>query len=140
MSFRSSLKLDSPIFSAEKRKAAGGRAVMKTAREFKESTRRKMVESNPTGRIYQKGRGVGFTRSHQASRRGERPAVDSGRLANSGKVKRISSVEAEVTIGENLPYTEKLAQTRKIVTKQDLKEAQTRLNQAAFGELRQLIK
>jgi hypothetical protein len=141
MTFKSSLKLDSPIFSTEKRKAAGGRAVMKTARAFKDSTRRKMVESNPSGRIYRKTSGVGFTRSHQASRRGERPAVESGNLARSGKVKRISPVETEVSIGENLPYTEKLVKSgRVIVSNQDLKEAQRELDQNALSELRGLIK
>jgi hypothetical protein len=138
MSFRSSLKLDSLIFSAEKRKAAGGRAVMKTAREFAKSVQDKMENSPHTGKTVTKAAGVGFSVRHQQSRRGQRPAPFTRNLLRSVKPKRINQVESVVEVGAE--YAEHLVNLgRVIVSKSDLRGGQKMLDANAKSELKQLI-
>src|SRR5689334_15715170 len=103
-------KSNAKIFNKSERNRIVGNVAMKTARDFKEQTRRKMVESKPTGKVYERGTGKGFTRSHRASRRGQRPAVDSGKLANRAlKSARTGDLSAKTFVDSNVAdYGEKL--------------------------------
>lgn len=134
--FKSSLKLDAKIFNKSARRAAFSSAVSRSARNFKESTRRKMVESVPAGRteLYAGGEGRGFTRGFRRSRRGQRPAVETTTLINALQMKRTGELSATVDIadkknprnGESAKdYAERLQtkMQRKIMVEEDIREA-----------------
>jgi hypothetical protein len=140
MAFKSSLKLDSPLFSAEKRKAAGGRAVYKSAREFAQSTQNKMETGAHTGKIVTKARGENFRVRHQQSRRGQRPAPFSKRLLLSVRAKRLSQTESTVEVGADYAEHLQFNLGRKIVTPGDLKEAKKNLDNNLVEEFRKLTK
>ena len=142
MSFKSTLNLKSNIFDKSQRQSAGGRAANVAAKKFRDDTRRKMVDSTPSGRIYRKSAGAGFTRSHRASKRGERPAVETGKLANRAtKSRRLSDTSAETYIDTTVaPYAEILVKRgRVIMSAGDRKEAQKDLNDEVNKELSKLI-
>lgn len=144
MTFKSALKLESPIFSAEKRRAAGGRACVKTARMHKDSIRKKMVFGKPSGRSYLRERGVGFGRRfHRASAPGERPAVYTGNLANRAvKQKRTGETSAVTFVDTSVaPYAEDLINIQRvIISAEDRQEAQRDLNRNVANEFRNLFK
>jgi hypothetical protein len=141
MSFKSELKGNFP--TGKQISAAGGRAAIKSAREFKVFIRRKMIESIPTGKPFSKKRGEGFTRSGRHSKRGERPAVVSGNLANRAiKVRKISENSAETFIDEQIsPQAERLQSKlgRKIMTDDDKKEAEKNFLLNAESEIKGLL-
>lgn len=91
-------KLDSQIFSSTRRRQAFSNFVSRQSKDFKNLTRRRMIEGTPSGRLYSRAAGAGFTRSHRASRRGQRPAVDTGTLAQAISDKRTGEFSAEVYI------------------------------------------
>lgn len=97
------VKLDSKIFSSRERRQALSSANTKTARVFAEATRRRMVESQPTGRIYEVGRnqGLGFSRRFRRSARGQRPAVDTTNLINAIRLQQFHWNVAEINIAPN---------------------------------------
>ena len=150
--FKSILKLDAKIFNKSARKSAFSSVVSKSARNFKESTRRKMVESAPSGRIerYLGGAGKGFTRGFRRSAKGQRPAVETSTLINAIDARKTGELSAVVDIkdvrnprnGESArDYAERLQtkMNRKIMTKQDVDEAdkdfQDRANKALISLL-----
>jgi hypothetical protein len=131
--------LDSKIFDTKSLRREISQAVLKSAKVFKEATRRRMVESRPTGRVYPKRTGGrGFSRAHRASRRGQRPAVDTTTLINALNATRTGEFEALVDIanrtnpenGENArDYAERLQNNmgRPIMDKDDARIAEIEL-------------
>lgn len=103
---------------------AASNVVSKSAKDFKTKTRRRMIDSIPSGRVY-KRRG-GF---HRSSARGERPAIDSGKLianiTDSRTAQFAAKVEAETDYAKYL-VSEKL--DRQIFTDQDISEAQLKFD------------
>lgn len=141
MTFRSTLKLDSKIFDGSARKSAGGRAAIKSAREFKVFIRRKMIESVPKGRTYRQRRGAGFTRERRSSAQGQYPAVQSGNLSNNSIIaKKTSEIDAVTEIDLNkAPYAEYLAKTRKIMPPEDIAEAEKNFVKNVTDELNKIL-
>lgn len=139
MSFKSSLKLDSDIWESAKRKAAGGRAMVSTARNIRNISRQKMVFGKPSGNIYERETGSGFTRLHRASRRGEFPAVFTGNLANRAiKFRRTSGTSAETYIDtEQAPYAKKLIkmQRRMFPDRREMEQEMNREMEKEFSKL-----
>lgn len=125
MSFKSSLKLTAPIFSKTKRRQAFSNVVRRAIKGFRRSLQEKMIAGPHTGKITTRGksRGGGFSRQHQASRVGERPAPDSNELINSitdemtGELSGLVRVEAEH--GEILQKSGRL-----VMTDDDRREAE----------------
>lgn len=121
------INLNSTIFKATERRQGFSNFVARQAKDFKNLTKRRILDGEKTGRRYRRRGGAGFTRSHQASAKGERPAVDSGRLLNSIDDKRISETSAEVFVGA--PYAVHLQEKldRPIMTEQDAAEAERKM-------------
>lgn len=139
MSFRTSVRLDSKIFKSAERRRALSVVVSKNARDFRESTKRKMRDSTPTGKVYERGgRGAGFRRSHRASARGERPAPDSGNLLRNVKSRDVSELHSVVEVDTN--YADILqAAGHEIVTAEDLTEARQKLSRDADIALKSIV-
>src|SRR5688572_22737395 len=78
---RSTITLTSPIFDKAKRQAVIQRIVVKNAKQFKRKTVERMEQGPQTGKLYAQRRGFNFRRSHRASARGQRPAVQTGKLS-----------------------------------------------------------
>jgi hypothetical protein len=144
------VKLDSKIFNKGVRNQIVSSAVGKSAKVFKEATRRRMVESTPAGKIEERGKkGAGFSRRFRRSKSGQRPAVDTGTLANDIQDVRVSDQTVIVEIGNKTnprngakakDYAERLQgkMNRKIMTAEDAKVAQAELNyrmNKVLGEL-----
>ena len=153
MPFKSKLTLKSKIFDPAERKKAFSSVVTRSARNFKESTRRKMVESQPAGRAerYLSGEGAGFSRGFRRSRRGQRPAVETTTLINAIQMTPTSELSAKVDIadkrnprnGESARvYAEKLqseAFGRKIMVEEDIKEAREDFDNRLNRTLKDLV-
>ena len=138
MSFKSILKLDSPIISAEKRKAAGGHAARNAARKFKNDLQQKMETGQHTGKTVTKARGGGFSVRHQQSKRGERPAPFTRTLKNSIRDKRVSETESVVKV--EAEYAERLIKLgRVIVSAKDRRDGQKDLDQEKTKEFAKLL-
>lgn len=73
------------------------RDVEATAQQARGEIMRRIMRGPKTGKVYKRG-GV----THQASAPGEAPASDTGRLANSVQIKRVSDKRA--TVGSRLAY------------------------------------
>lgn len=138
MSFKSQLKLDSPIFSRAARRAAVSRAIVRTAQKWGKDLGQKQLDSPHTGVVETVSRG-GFRQRHQRSRRGERPSPLSKRLMNSQRLRRVSETQVEVEI--TAPYAERLQKDldRVIVSDGDLKEGTDLLNQNIATEFSKLV-
>lgn len=97
------IKLESLIFDKQKRRSVISSAVTRTAKSFKESTRRRMVESKPAGRIQERGKGgKGFVRRFRRSAKGQRPAVETGTLINALSDKSTGEFSAEVFLADKI--------------------------------------
>lgn len=141
---QSTFKTDSRIWDANARKVAFGRVAVESARLMKDATRLRMVKSRPTGKVYEKKtRGSNFTRFHRASARGQRPAVDTGNLANKSlKSQRTGELSAEFFVDTNQArYAEKLQfeLMRQIVNNDDVRIANTEYNFRANKALVSLL-
>lgn len=146
MSFKSTLKLDSKLFSGEERKVLLGGIVRRLAKEFRRDLQQKMINGPHTGKITTRGkaRGAGFSRRHQASRRGERPAPDTNSLVNSIEDRPISELSAEVEVTK--PYLDSNGEEvlqgklgREIMTNQDVREVEILFNRRAYTALLELL-
>jgi hypothetical protein len=128
---RTVVKLDSLIFDKARREQALTAAVSKTTVQFAASTAEKMVEGPQTGILYGRRRGRDFTRSHRASAKGQRPAVDSGNLLHSIKHQMAGAFTGEVTtiVPGPFDYAAQLQDkmSRPIQSDEDAKEAETLL-------------
>ena len=133
------LNLDSPIFTLERLRGAANDALTRTAKEFKDATKQKMVRGPHTGRLYRRKRGQSFRRSHRASAPGQRPSPDTGKLLNSVSDKRVGELTHEVSA--NTPYAPILQDKldRPIMDEQDAREAEAILQQRYNEKVNQLI-
>ena len=92
---------DSAVFNRQKLRQAVASFIIRQTKDFKNLSKRRMIDSQASGRLHRRKNGVGFTRSHRASARGQRPAIDTGKLLNSindrriGDFSRIVSADAE---------------------------------------------
>jgi|GEM_PF-5296872 len=92
------IDLNSPIFNDVARRQAVSGFPRQQSRDFKNLTKRRIIESRAGGRLYKRKGGLGFTRSHRASASGQRPAIDTGTLLNAISDRRISEMSAEAYI------------------------------------------
>lgn len=132
MALKVQVNLTSGIFDSTKRQAALTRLVVKHAKQFKVSTVQKMEQGPQTGKLVSKRRGATFKRSHRPSRKGERPAKQTGKLAKGIQDKKLSVTSAEVVstaTERGFDYPEHLQSKmgRKIMTKEDAREAETKM-------------
>jgi len=142
MAFSSVLKLDSGIFNRSELKRAISRVIVQTAKEFKQSTKDTMTDSPHTGKKYTRRGGDGFTRTHQASRRGERPAPDSGNLQNAIIDRRTGEFSVSVEIDEEVAAYGDILQNkrqRKIMTEDDARIAEKVLLNRSNAAIRNLL-
>ena len=84
-------------------------AVGKTLDEFVDYIKEEQVKSSPAGKLYKRGSFSGRnkiggvrasgkgTKIHRASAKGQRPAIDSGKLNRSTRKKRLGAFKGEVT-------------------------------------------
>jgi hypothetical protein len=142
MSFKTTVRLDSKIFNSQERRRALSAVVSKNAKEFKNATKRRMIESSPGGKLYERTGGSSFTRSHRASRRGQRPAIDTGNLANKAlKSQKISEFQSAVYIDNKIASYGEILQfqmEREIITKKDIKEAQDRFTTGVAKTIKEI--
>lgn len=133
---KSEITFNAPIFDTTKLRDAGSRAVMIAARELRDRTKQNFLDGPQTGRLYARRGGEGFRRFHRASARGERPAVDTGRLLNSVEANRLGDTTAEVVA--SVPYASFLQDglDRPILSEQDEKQAEAELARIYEAELR----
>lgn len=99
--------------------------VSKSAKDFKNRTRIQMIEQTPTGTLYEKAaRGRGFTRSHRASRPGQRPQPDTLTLSSAIRDKRNAPFSSTVDIAHRInpengadahDYAERLVEMDRII-------------------------
>lgn len=142
MSFKATVKLGSKIFDRAELERTVARVVVQTAKEFKQSTKDTMADSPHTGKTYSRRSGTGFTRKHQASRRGERPAPDSGNLSNAIIDRRTGRFSVTVEIDESkAPYGDILQnkKLRKIMTEDDARIAEKVLLRRSNEAIRNLL-
>lgn len=145
MNARATAHLDSLIFDKATREQAIESFVGKQAKEFKAITKERIVEEQHTGSLYGRKRGEGFRRSHRASARGERPAIDTGRLLNSIEDKQLSPTQAEVAAtatsdsGWDYPWTLQNSLQRPIMSDDDAWGAEIKMKNDANELLRKLI-
>src|SRR5690606_13083646 len=131
---RVSNKFTSKIFNITERRQSLSSFVGREAKDFKNLTKRRQIESQPAGRLYRRRGGPGFTRSHRASARGQRPAIDTGRLLNSIQDKRLSETSVQVAAGgEYAKYLQSERLDRRIMDEADRAEAQAKANRNAIA-------
>ena len=146
MSFKSNLKLDSPIFNRETRNNAFGSAAYKSAQEFRADLKEKMIASIPAGRTVSIGEGKGFDTRFKRSRRGQRPAIQTGRLLNSYRAKKTGDTSAETSViaetDEGFDYGQELqsALGRAVMTTEDVEAAEKNYNANLSRSLIGLLK
>ncbi len=121
------IKLSSDVFNTVKLRQSLSNFVGREAKDFKNLSKQRIIKSKPSGRLYRRKGGASFLRSHRASARGQRPAIDSGKLLNSIQDKRINEYRSEAFAGANYAgYVEGM--DRPIMSEQDVREAQTKAN------------
>lgn len=131
---RYELRLDSAIFDEAERRQRFARFPRRQARDFKNLTKKRIIQSKPSGRLYRRRSGTGFQRFHQASARGQRPAIDTGTLLNSIKDRRIGEYQAEAFAGaEYAQYLQSERLNRPIMSERDAREAQAKANREAIA-------
>jgi hypothetical protein len=134
----------SGFFDKTKRDNAASQAVKKSVREFARYVPEQQIKSKPSGKLYRRRGGKNFRRFHRASARGERPAVDTGKLSKSTKHKMTGTFSGEVETvarSNNFDYASQLENKmgRPIQNaKQDVREAQAILDKNAEREMRKL--
>jgi hypothetical protein len=90
------INFTSGIFDKAKRNAAATQAISKSVREFAKYVPEQQIKSKPSGRLYRRRGGKGFRRFHRASRSGQRPAVDTGKLTKSTKGRMTGQFKGQV--------------------------------------------
>jgi hypothetical protein len=129
------VNLTSQIFSPAFRQALSA-VPNKMAREFKQSTKDKMIRQSPQGKVYEKKKsGKGFKRFHKASAKGQRPQPDTLTLVNALSSQRTGEFSALVDVKNRInpenqedarDYAEILENklARQIMGKDDVRVAQ----------------
>jgi hypothetical protein len=94
--------LTSKIFDIPAFRQALSAVPYKSAKVFQESTKQKMLNQTPGGKLYRKRTGRGFKRFHKASALGQRPQPDTLTLVNAVDGRRIGEFAAIVDIKNRL--------------------------------------
>ncbi len=121
-------KFTSQVFKTDVMRQEASSFIGRQGKDFKNLSQRRMIESQPAGRLYKRKRGQGFTRSHRASARGQRPAIDTGKLLNSVNDRRLGPYKVKVSV--DTPYAPILQSPkldRKIIRDSDIVEAQAKI-------------
>lgn len=142
MTYRVSVKLESKIFQPGAVRRALEHAVTKAAKDFKFSTRAKMVDSPHTGANPARVRGESFAATRRRSARGERPQRQSGNLERNVKDIKTSDLSAAVYVDEaGAPYARLLVEDlgRIIMSEQDRAEAEINLTREANLKIQSLL-
>lgn len=118
------LILNNPLWKTPERRAILDKTVQESAAQLESLIKRKILDSQPSGRVYrrgpitagasQKNLGLGLRRArnnsklvvigsgfHRASAPGQPPASDSGGLLNSIRAKKLAVLAAKVEVGKN---------------------------------------
>jgi hypothetical protein len=134
------------FFDKAKRDQAASNAVSKAVREYAAYVPAQQVKGKPSGNLYRRRGGKGFTRSHRASRSGQKPAVDTGKLIKSTKGRMLSALKGQVaTFALSKDYVDYAAilefdMNRPIQhSPEDVKAAQDILNKQAESAIKKLI-
>lgn len=138
MAFKSVLSNLPKIFDKAERKRVFGQVAIRSARQFKEYERQQILNAKPSGRLYQRRSGTGFTRSHKASAKGERFATDTGQTLASLTAERTGDLSA-VTEFKSKTAEFLLEMDRVVIGPDDEKEAQRILDQTAENVLKDLV-
>ena len=141
---RSIVKLESKIFDKTVRGQKVEKFVRGEARDYKVLTKRRIVEGPQTGRLYARKRGESFRRFHRASAKGQRPAIDSGKLLNSIADKATSRTTADVpatATNKGFDYPGELQEKmdRPIESERDAQQAEAKMLKDSNAMLRELI-
>lgn len=88
------------VVNREQHRANCRAAINVSIKELKNLIVDGMIYGQHTGRVYRRGAGAGFTRSHQASKEGETPAPDTLRLVRSVKDELLTDNVGEVRVEE----------------------------------------
>lgn len=102
MAFESKFTADSPIFDKPAREQHFTNLVSRSAKEFKQLTKDRMIKGPWTGILYERRRGATFRRSHRASAKGQRPSPDTMTLVNAVSDRKTGDLSAEVYIAEKV--------------------------------------
>lgn len=113
-------------------------------------TKQRMDEGPQTGRLYRKKRGTNFRRSHRASARGQRPAVDTGTLKNSVAMTPTGDLSVKVHIKDRINPQSGTSETkiaeilqnkldRPIMNFADAAEAQAKMKREGEALVRTLL-
>lgn len=94
---RTVIKLDSRIFDKTARSQDMSNAVSRAIKRFARYVPEQQEKSKPSGKTYKRRGGTSFRRSHRASTKGQRPAIDSGQLHGSTRAVKTGNFTGEVT-------------------------------------------
>lgn len=142
MAFRSTVRLDSKIFSESARRAALSRAVNQTLKIFRNSTKQKMIRGVRSGEVRKRIRGSDFRVERRRSAKGERPAPDTFNLVNAVIDFKTSDLAGTVEVDEQkAPYADHLQNDldRPIMTAEDAREAEIELKRNVNNALKDLL-
>ena len=98
-----------------------------------------MVESKPSGTVYSRRRGAGFTRGHRASRRGERPSPDTMNLVNSVVSQKTGELSAKTEVTADYGEILQKKLNRPVMSETDVKEAEKSFEQKTNKALISLL-
>jgi hypothetical protein len=97
--------LDSAVFNDATVEEVISRMLNRVAKRFKNDRKQAMATDTHTGRIYSRGGGAGFRHYHQASARGQSPAIDTFNLTNSLKDEKTAGLSHRVYVDDlQAPY------------------------------------
>jgi hypothetical protein len=135
------VNFNSKIFQAAERERLAADLVQEMARDFRDLTKRRMFpDGHQTGAEARRRDGSRFKRS----RRGERPAKDSGALIEGIEDRQLSEFSVEVVstaTRDGFDYPEHLQKDleRLIITDADREEAQAELTRRAEAAVKGLL-
>lgn len=126
------------ILKKGKFKEAVKNVPINTAREFREGIRKKILSAKPSGVMYRRRSGKGFSRSHRASAKGQRFANDSGATLKSLTAQRTGELSASVQF-ESKTAEYLIGMERIVISAQDEKEGQKLLDSNAAKAIKKLL-
>lgn len=126
---KAKLTLNNPLWQTAKRQAILDKAVQKSGAELESEIKRTILQANPAGRLYRRGR-----RTHRASRKGQPFASDTGGTLNATRSKKTGEMRNTVSnskkhakildakTGLDRPFFESVAEKFKPVFKQNIRD------------------
>ena len=138
-----STKFTSKIFDKRAIEQELRNAISRATRAFAAYVPQQQINETHTGKLYKRAGGRGFSRSHRASARGQRPAPDTGKLLKSTTHKMTGELTGEVTTVAKRGGFDYAAQLEKIGrpiqhAPSDRKKAQEILDREAERALKKL--